>query len=82
MGLDAFDPQDFLVRVWLSSGSSRSWILQTLPEPCAWSLEMTRPSKDLGLLVDAHALAAPSSTFGANVFSDGEDPGTPRPPDP
>ena len=29
---------------------------------------MTQPSKDLGLLVDAHALAAQSSTLGADVF--------------
>ena len=43
---------------------------------------MTQSSKDLGLLVDAHALATPSSTLGANVFSDGEDRGTARPPDP
>ena len=68
MGPDAFDPQGFLAGVWLSSGSSRSWILQALSEPCARSLAMTQPSKDLGLLVDAHALAAQSSTLGADVF--------------
>ncbi len=57
-----------LPSVWLSSGSSRSWILQALTEPCAWSLGMTLPSMDLGLLVDAHALAEPSSRHGADVF--------------
>jgi len=49
MGLDAFDPQGFLALLWLSSGSSRSWILQALIESCAWSLGMTPPSEGPGL---------------------------------
>ena len=58
MDLDAFDPQGFLARVWLSNGSGRSWTLQALIEPCAWIPGMTQPSEGLG----------PSSRLGADVF--------------
>ena len=54
--------------LWLSSGSSRSWTLQALTEPCAWSPGRLHLLKGLGLLVDAHALAVPSSRLGADVF--------------
>jgi len=34
----------FLALLWLSSNSSRSWILPVLPEPCPWNLESPIPS--------------------------------------
>ena len=68
MGLDVDGPQGFPATVWLSNGSGRSWTLQALTEPCAWSLRRLHLLKDLGLLVDAHALIWPSSRLGADFF--------------